>query len=113
MGRSLEKAANPAVVTMHGSREPLTLANCKSWTVSESLNGSLSNEPDLGDRDLMGRTLEENHDLSPSSGTEQKGEWVPHEGVYVVCLANLPPVPEPLCQVLLLPNNLPLPRLCT
>lgn len=76
---------------MHGSREPLTLANCRSWTVSESFNGSLRNEPDLGDRDLMGRTLEENHDLSPSSRTEQKGEWVPHEGVYVVCLANLPP----------------------
>lgn len=98
---------------MYGARETLTLANCKSWTVSESLNGSLRNEPDLGARDLMGRTLEENHGLSPSSRTEQKGEWVPHEGVYVVHLANLPPVPEPLCQVLLLPNNLRLPRPCT
>lgn len=96
---------------MHGAREPLTLANCKSWTVSESLNRSLRNEPGLGARDLMGRTLEENHD--PSSRAEQKGEWVPHEGVYVVRLANLPPVPEPLCQVLLLPNSLPLPRPCT
>ena len=98
---------------MYGARETLTLANCKSWTVSESLNGSLRNEPDLGARDLMGRTLAENHGLSPSSRTEQKGEWVPHEGVYVVHLANLPPVPEPLCQVLLLPNNLRLPRPCT